>query len=334
MFCTTIDSNEVSIVRNLINHRPLRQFAMLYRSLAAPMPYTSKQLLGLCHRFHVVDHLADFLVHRMVSELHYVDPIEALNHSGIEAVTTGIVPKIRPYLLMLFHFLEMYRAELAEAAQKCDTLAKNFIRAHRRVEAHIVRQYNGHAIHSFVTLAHYLMKIMKEYLCPASYVGFLERRLRGWLAEPAPFKYCMRLLVIGGLESVYMVISIPKHPERINALNKHLQCLSMKPMDYQLARRFHLMSRSDRYMESRFEPSDIMPPLEEEIVNKISQFLPWRDQFLNPKWLSRLFKPDIVLPGYNQDWRDFTRSLLYEEMDDDISLQGEAPASSPDTESH
>lgn len=85
-------------------------------------------------------------------------------------------------------------------------------------------------------------------------------------------------------------------------------------------------------MESRFEPSDIMPPLEEEIVNKISQFLPKRDEFLSPQWLSTLFKPDVVLPDYIQDWRDFTRSLLFEEMDDDINLQGEAPVSSPDTD--
>ena len=333
MFCATIDSNEVSIVRHLINQQPLRRFAMLYQSLAVPMPYTWKQLLGLCHRFHVVDHLANFLVHLMVSELHYVDPIEALNRSGIEAVITDIVPKIRPYLLMLFHFLEMYRAELAKAAKRCDTLAENFVVAHRRVETHIVRQYNGHAIHSFVTLTHYLMKIMMKYLRPAPYAGFLERRLRGWLAEPAPFEHCMRLLVIGGLESVYMVISIPKYPERINALYKHLQCLSLKTMDHQLARRFYVMSQSDRYMESRFEPSDIMPPLEEEIVNNMFELLPKRDEFLNPQWLSTLFKPDdVVLPDYIQDWRDFTRALLSEEMDDDISLQGKAPASSPDTD--
>lgn len=336
LFCATIDLNQASIVRHLINQEPLRRFAILYQPLAAPTPYTLNQLFGLCHRFHVVDHLADFLAKLMVTQLNRITLPELADHPGLLAVAKNMTLKMQPYLLMLFHFLETYRAELVEAVKTCDISVENVREAtHRQAEAHVVRQYNGHVIHDLVSLSRLLIRgIGRKQLRPSSYAGMLERRLRGWSTKPASEEQCMRLFVIGGLESVYMVISLPDYSKRIDALKRHLQHLSSKPMDPQLARRFCVMSRNNRHMKSRPELSTIMPPLDEPIANRISQLLPNQDDFLNIQRLSALFEPGVVLVDKIQNPWDFSRSLMFEEYTGhDFGLQAGAPAPDPDGDS-
>lgn len=331
-FCVTIDTYQASITRHLIDKKPLREFAMLYRSLAIPIPYSLGHLFDLSHRFHVVNHLAELLARLIVTTLDQTCLTDLAKHPELQAETTMMALKMRPYLLMLSHFLEMYRAELAEVVKTCDISVKTKRDAALdHAEAHVIQRYNGHVVHSLCSLAHFLIMVIARKLRPASYAGSLERRLRGWSTEPATAAECMRILVMGGLESVHMVISIPKFSNRVCALKKHLSRLSQKFPDQEINPRFYIVSHNDRNLDSIPIFSSIMPPLEEDIANKVCQVLPTREDFLSITRLATLFEPGIVLVDELQDPWDFAKSVRYDVMDYEFGFQAGAPVPKPST---
>lgn len=322
-----VDSSQSSIVRHFTEVRPLEQIASLYQPVTSLAPRTFQNLFGLSRRYHVVKNLSDFLANRLVANIHRLSSWDLHERPDLmlELVSQKMALKVEPYLLMLFHFLETYRAELARLVRS-DDIFSNATKEdiNRNAEASAVRQYNGHIVHNLSALCHFLIVTIMMRLRPASYAGFLERTLRGWSGEPASEAQCVELLVLGGLESVYRVLSISNYVERVAAMRQHLRNLTSERLDPQLARRFSVIPRKHRIADHDGEIPAIMPPLDKQTAAKIRQVLPGSRDFLQIARLASLFDPGVVQATPMQYPWDFAKSLMMDDNDVDFSLVAES----------
>lgn len=297
-FHSIINWHQRSLAVQFTKRGPLRNFATLYRPLSIPWPLNLDQLLGLTHRFYVVEHISIFLAKFHLIQVRRLNPPSLVDQPENAITAKNMAGKMKPYLLMLYHFIEMYRAGLAEAVRThqypSGPPSENIS---RQVEAEIIRKYNGNAIRRLCLMSKFLVKVIARRLRPASYAGKFERFLRGWSKDPASEAQCMELLVIGTLETINKTITLSGFPARIAAIERNLQGFyAMKTPDHRSSRSMSIISRrSSTASDIPGLSNTIMPRLDPETLNRISQILPERDDFLNVERLESLFKPGLVL---------------------------------------
>lgn len=339
-----VRSNQSSIVKYFTTHGNLRKFAMLYQPLPAPLELNV--LLGLSHRFYVVEHIATFLgkFHLVQSANdHRVAPPSLFKRPEYVAAIEVMARSMKPYLLMLYHFIETYREKLAETVMADDISIRD---QRNRIEAEIIRRYNGHILNRLCAMSDFLIKVTVRRLRAAANAGRFERLLRRWSRHPATEAQCMELLVIGTLETVNKTISISGFPERIAAIEKHLQDFSiMEKPDRRASRNIAVRSLTGKSsisdvsfstpfstpFSAKFHP--FMQPLDQETVGRITKLLPDRDNFLKIERLATLYEPGVVLVDQVETAWDFVTSMNGEVEDFDfVAVASGSPAlSSPAT---
>ncbi len=297
---------------------------MLYQPFPTSSgPLDLDLLLGLSHRYYVVEHVARFLARfHLVHAVHahsVAPPSFFFDRPEYVAIINGMVRNMKPYLLMLYHFIEMYREGLAEISFTDEVSIEE---QRNRVEARIIRQYNCHVIHRLCAMSDFLLKVTVRRLRSASNAGRLERLLRGWSRDSASEAQCMELLVIGTLEAVNKSVALSGYPERIAAIERHLQDLSiMKKPDRRVSRNISVISRKAKpsisdTSSTPFRP--LMQPLDQETVGRISKLLPDRDDFLNIKRLASLFEPGVVSADQIETPWNFIARII--DKDDDFDF--------------
>lgn len=324
-FHSIVNCHQSAITIHFIKYGPLRKFATLYRPLAVPGPFDLDQLFRLSHRFHVVEHISIFLAKFHVIQVHRLIHPSMVEQPEHAIVVENMARKMNPYLLMLYHFIEMYRAGLAAAVgthQYSSGPPNEDLSS--RVEAEIIRQYNARAIRRLCAMSKFLVRVIARRLRPASYAGVFERFLRGWSKTPASEAQCMELLVIGSLETINQTITLSGFPARIAAIERYLHDSSStnrKTPDRRLSRSMSIISRKSSatsHVSVSFNP--IMQPLDLETVNKISQILPERDDFLNVGRLESLFEPGAVKANQVSTPWAFAAVMMSNDQDDDIEF--------------
>lgn len=309
-----VRSNQSSIVKHFITHGNLRKFAMLYEPL--PTPLDLHVLLGLSHRYYVVEHLATFLgkfhlVH--TANDHRVAPPSFFERQEYVAAVEVLARNMKPYLLILYHFMETYREKLAETVLVHGISIED---QRNRVEAEIIRRYNGSILNRLCAMSDFLVKVTARRLRAAANAGKFERLLRGWSPDPATEAQCIELLVIGTLETVNKAIFVSGFPERIAAIEKCLQ-------DSFIMKKPDLRSKSPISDDSFSTPSStpfhqLMQPLDQETVGRIIKLLPDRDDFLKIERLANLFEPGVVLVDQIETPWDFVTRMNGEVEDFDF----------------
>lgn len=296
---------------------------MLYQTLATPAPFDLDVLFNLSHRWHVVNHIAIFLARFHLIQAHHLTSPNLVEQPENAALVNNMAQNMRPYLLMLYHFIEMYRAALAESVNSYKNVADIPSEdLSNRVEAQILRHYNGHVIHRLCAMSNFLIKVIVRRLRPASYAGGFERLLRGWSRDPASEAQCMELLIIGSLETVNTTVTLSGFPARIAAIERHLQEFSsMQQPDRRPSRRMSVISRRSKSISDDVTPSNtIMRPLDLETVKRISRVLPARDDFLKIERLVSLFAPGVVLVDQVQTPWNFALAMMRRDGEEHFDL--------------
>lgn len=338
LVCQTFNSivrlNQSSLVKHFTTHGYLRKFAMLYQPL--PTPLELNVLLSLSHRFYVVEHIATFLGKFHLVQCandHRVAPPSLFEQPEFVTAIEGMARSMKPYLLMLYHFIETYREKLAKTVGADDISIED---QRNRIEAEIIRRYNGHILNRLCAMSDFLIKVTVRRLRAAANAGRFERLLRGWSPDPATEAQCMELLVIGTLETVNKTISMSGFPERIAAIEKHLQDFSiMKKPDRRDSRNIAVgpptgkSSISDVSFSTPFSTPfhPLMQLLDQETVGRIIKLLPDRDDFLKIERLATLFEPGVVLVDQAETAGDFVASMNGEVEDFDfVAVASQPPA--------
>jgi len=112
--------------------------------------------------------------------------------------------RLVPLLLIASHYFEIYRQELLLLPeQPTDTADKSTeLDHHTAIERRIMEQYDDITLlqaHQFFPV---LLAFQGRRLRPASYLGHVERSLRGYLSEPLADHVQLAMLYLGGLREV------------------------------------------------------------------------------------------------------------------------------------
>ena len=128
---------------------------------------------------------------------------------------------------IVYNFLHLYRRACLEES---GTVRNALIPQSRRTDVStpnmlqdaLIQRYPAAHLEAAVQFFKILVSAMRQKLRPPTYAGTLERRLRGWSRPPAADADIAVLLLLGGLESVTRVISLPKYAARLEALHSFL----------------------------------------------------------------------------------------------------------------
>lgn len=334
-----VRSNQSSLVKYFTTHGNLRKFAMLYQPLPAPLELDV--LLGLSHRYYVVEHLATFLgkFHLVQSANdHRVAPPILFEQPEYVAAVKVLAQNMKPYLLMLYHFIETYREKLAETVL---IYGISIEEQRNRIEAEIIRRYNGYILNRLCAMSDFLIKVTARRLRAAANAGKLERLLRGWSQNPATEAQCIELLVIGTLETVNKTIAISGFPERMAAIEKQLQDFSIvKKPDRWTSRNIAVRPLTGKSSISDVSASTpfstpvhpLMQSLDQETVCRIIKLLPDRDDFLKIERLANLFEPGVVLVDQVETPWDFVAKMNGEVEDFDFVAAKSAIVKPPESQ--
>ena len=88
------------------------------------------------------------------------------------------------------------------------------------IETWLMNRYTPDAKSLALRLWDQVMRIVYRKLRPATYATKLERKLRGWNHPPASEGHIRDLLVFGGLEALYRVITVHGFASRMKAFDK------------------------------------------------------------------------------------------------------------------
>lgn len=171
----------------------------IYRSTTLPRTLpTLDSLLDLQLRVNVVDRLLRYLITEILNESFRVDASEWYKDPTKRACFHDIINDITPYLLLLGHFFEAFKAYFASLLhEKGDVRSYNDIRF---LQSWILRHYSPHAAQRLTLIYRDLMRSLGRKLRPPSYANRAERTLRGWTHDPAKPEDCRDIAIFGGLQ--------------------------------------------------------------------------------------------------------------------------------------
>ncbi|KAL8828004.1 MAG: hypothetical protein Q9191_002841 [Dirinaria sp. TL-2023a] len=191
----------------------------IYGCTALPRVFpTLKHLVALTHRVNLVDKLARLLIIDILNEA-YAQNISLWAKQPARWNTyQDAIQDIKPYFLLLGHFLEAFRANfvylLSVGFYQHDIAAL--------LSGWVLRHYTPYASLRVCLAYRDLMSKLARKLRPPSYANSAERGLRGWTRDPAKPEDCQDIAVFGGLEAVYGIMSIAGYRNRMRAMDRFL----------------------------------------------------------------------------------------------------------------
>ena len=220
--CNMVTRHGADLFRHFTRDGELEKIASIYRSAVVPAIEPSfHHLCGLRHRAIIADKLALFLVTHRMCEKARVQPVVLLQDPRKIVILRLAAIGLRPYFFILYHFFECFRAILVYSS-KCkgawgDKRAQSTILS---IESWLLDHYTPEAGSRALRLWREVLRLVYRKLRPATYATKVERTFRGWSHPAASETEIRDLLVFGGLEALYRVVSIKGYASRMKAFDK------------------------------------------------------------------------------------------------------------------
>ncbi|KAK3945242.1 hypothetical protein QBC46DRAFT_114052 [Diplogelasinospora grovesii] len=224
-----ISLNEAPIVRYHLEHHIPAYAKRLY-----PVPEGSSlnfhYLCGIWHRLHVAAKLS-YLMCEWISK-----EIFLRNTPQKEREFAGQKERMRrrliPLLFTLFHFFETYRDLHLKFLMEND--GRGLLKepyTTNPIETQIMNMYDDRTL----LRVHEVFPLVISSLCrrlrPPSYVGRVERSLRGYLREKPPDEVHVAILCIGGLRQVERIWEVKGYNTRRVAVDNWYSSITRDPID-------------------------------------------------------------------------------------------------------
>lgn len=177
----------------------------------------------------------------------------------IVALRVAVV-KLRPYFFILYHLFEAFRAILVHSVS-CNSPLGVITPEHRGsiIEKWLLNHYTTEAKEQALCLWGQIMKVVTRKFRPATYATKVERTLRGWHHPPASEEDMMSLIVFGGLEALYHIITIHGFASRMKGFDK---------MVLQLQTPSETSTKDDMRMVF-----GVSPPLSREAITTVRKYV-------------------------------------------------------------
>ncbi|KAL2757148.1 hypothetical protein ACRALDRAFT_1049346 [Sodiomyces alcalophilus JCM 7366] len=234
-----INFHETPIVRHHLDHH-VPPYALRLYPAHDTSAVTFQHLCGLWHRHHVATKLSSLMCEWITKEIFLrtteVQRLEfAPSHERMRR-------RLIPLLFTVFHFFEMYRKlHLRHILEHDGYGLRKMPYTLNPIEAQIMSMYDDETL----LRAHQIFPLVVSSFCrrlrPPSYVGRVERSLRGYLREKPPDEIHVAILCLGGLRQVAKLWEIKGYNSRRAAVDSWYTSLISDSPDSSKPRRGLMM---------------------------------------------------------------------------------------------
>ena len=195
-----ITLNETTIVRYHLETQ-IPAYALRLYPLNEPRDATLHNLCGLWHRLHVAAKLAHLMCEWITKDI-FLQQTDA-QKLAFAPQTERMRRRLIPLLFTIFHFFETYRKLHLERIEKNGGLGlKREAFTINPIEAEIMSMYDDQTLLRVHEVFPLVISSFCRRLRPPTYVGRVERSLRGYLKEKPSDEVHSAILCIGGLREV------------------------------------------------------------------------------------------------------------------------------------
>lgn len=211
-----VSLNEAPITRyHLDHHVP----AYAKRLFPAPegVALNFHYLCGIWHRLHVAAKLSYLICEWVSKDIFFRNTEEKKREFAPqrERMRRRLIPK----LFTVFHFFETYRElHLKYVAEHGYGLDKTPYTVNP-IETEILSMYDDRTLYQVHEIFPLIMASFDRRLRPPSYVGRVERSLRGYLREKPPEEVHVAILCLGGLREVEKIWEVKGYNSRLTAVD-------------------------------------------------------------------------------------------------------------------
>ncbi|KAK4128268.1 hypothetical protein N657DRAFT_651996 [Parathielavia appendiculata] len=211
-----VSLNETPITRYHLDHHVPAYAKRLYPAPRG-IPLNLHYLCGLWHRLHVAAKLSHLICEWVSKELFFRNTEDKKREFAPqrERMRRRLIPR----LFTVFHFFETYR-----------TLHLKYMAEHgyglhqtpytiNPIEAEILSMYDDRTLLQVHEIFPLVMASFDRRLRPPTYVGRVERSLRGYLREKPPEEVHVAILCLGGLRQVEKIWEVKGYNARRAAVD-------------------------------------------------------------------------------------------------------------------
>jgi hypothetical protein len=213
---TLVSLNETPIARYHLDHHVPAYAKRLYPAPKG-VPLNFHYLCGIWHRLHVAAKLSYLICEWVSKELFFRNTEEKKREFAPQR--ERMRRRLIPILFTVFHFFETYRA------LHLKYVAEHGYGLHRTpytinpIEAEILNMYDDRTLLQVHEIFPLVMASFDRRLRPPSYVGRVERSLRGYLREKPPEEVHVAILCLGGLRQVEKIWEVKGYNARRAAVD-------------------------------------------------------------------------------------------------------------------
>ncbi|PVH74719.1 hypothetical protein DL98DRAFT_428947 [Cadophora sp. DSE1049] len=194
-FHTMVTLNESTIARYHINNS-LPSYALRLYPLPDPAWINLHYLCSIWHRLHVAEKLSTMIAAQATKEI-FLRNTEVLRQE-FEPQHRRMRQRLMPLVFTLFHFFETYRDIHAKRLQTEPPL-HHLAYTMNPIEAEVMAMYDDQTLLRVHQVFPLVVSSFSRRLRPPSYVGTLERSIKGYLKDRPADEVYATILAVGGL---------------------------------------------------------------------------------------------------------------------------------------
>lgn len=230
-----VSFNETPITRYHLDHHVPAYAKRLY---PAPdgVPLNFHHLCGIWHRLHVAAKLSYLMCEWVSKELFCRNTEEKRREFGPQR--ERMRRRLIPILFTLFHFFETYRKlHLKYLAEHSGHGLLQTPHTNNPIETEILNMYDDRTLLRVHEAFPLVVSSFCRRLRPPTYVGRVERSLRGYLREKPPEEVHVAILCLGGLREVERIWEVKGYNLRRATVDNWYASLTRDPAEPETKRR-------------------------------------------------------------------------------------------------
>ncbi|KAK4250875.1 hypothetical protein C7999DRAFT_28709 [Corynascus novoguineensis] len=223
-----VSLNETPITRYHLDHHVPAYAKRLYPAPEG-VPLNFHYLCGIWHRLHVAAKLSYLICEWVTKEMFFRNTEEKKREFAPQ--TERMRRRLIPMVFTVFHFFETYRKlhlkYIVENGYGLDRTPYTV----NPIEAEILNMYDDRTLFQVHEIFPLVMASFDRRLRPPSYVGRVERSLRGYLREKPPEEVHVAILCLGGLREVERVWEVKGYNARRAAVDAWYASISKEVLE-------------------------------------------------------------------------------------------------------
>lgn len=219
--------NESTIARYHINNS-LPAYALRLYPLPDPAWINLHYLCSIWHRLHVAEKLSTMIAAQATKEI-FLRNTDALRQE-FEPQHRRMRQRLMPLVFTLFHFFETYRDMHVQRLQT-DPPLHHQAYTMNPIEAEVMALYDDQTLLRVHQVFPLVVSSFSRRLRPPSYVGTLERSIKGYLKDRPADEVYATILAVGGLRQAQRFWETKGYNARRAAVDTWYGLITRSPVD-------------------------------------------------------------------------------------------------------